>query len=70
MRATRALVARQHNYEALEQRKQQLSKFLTSKSKTMQRFSNTGKRGQGDTGMSWGAGGIGWCWLLLASPID
>ena len=61
VRATRALAARQHNYEALEQRKQQLSKFLTSKSKTMQRFGNVGKRGQGDAGLSPGAGGIGSC---------
>ena len=69
VRATRALAARQHNYEALEQRKQQLSKFLTSKSKTMQRVSNTGRRGQGDAGSSPGAGGMGSCWPSLASPI-
>ena len=65
VRATRALAARQHNYEALEQRKQQLSKFLTSKSKTMQRLSSTGRRGQGDTGASPGAGGLGWAGLRL-----
>ena len=66
VRATRALAARQHNYEALEQRKQQLSKFLTSKSKTLQRFSN-GRRGQGDAGLSPGAGGIRLWWLSLGN---